>query len=318
MVNQPQESPSGASSSGIALCGLVKSFGDVQAVRGVDIVIGRGETVALLGPNGAGKSTTIDMMLGLSRPDAGTVGVFGRTPAEATRAGLVSGMLQVGDLIRELKVRELVKVMASLYPDPLDVDEVMALTGITDIGGRRTNKLSGGQSQRVRFAIALVANADLLVLDEPTVALDVAGRRDFWTAMRRVAAEGRTVVFATHYLEEADAYADRIVLMAQGRIVADGPTTEIKAKVGLRTIRATLTAVDAATLRALPGVTNVEQHGGSVTLQCTDSDAALHRLLRDHPETRDIEVRGAGLEEAFLELTGSDQSHLANQTEQAR
>jgi ABC-2 type transport system ATP-binding protein len=275
-------------------------------VRGVDIAIERGETVALLGPNGAGKSTTIDMLLGLSRPDAGTVSVFGRTPAQATAAGLVSGMLQVGELIRDLTVREIVTMMASLYPRGRPVDEVMALTGIAEIAGRRTQKLSGGQGQRVRFALALVADAELLVLDEPTVALDVESRRSFWTAMRNVAASGRTVLFATHYLEEADAYADRIVLMARGRVVADGPTTEIKAHVGLRTIRATLPGADADALRALPGVSSVELRGESITLQCADADAALHRLLREHPQTRDVEVRGAGLEEAFLELTGDE------------
>jgi ABC-2 type transport system ATP-binding protein len=292
--------------AGIALEGLHKSFGAVPAVRGVDIRISPGETVALLGPNGAGKSTTIDMMLGLSRPDAGRVSLFGHSPAEATRAGLVSGMLQVGELIRDLTVRELVTMMASLYPAALDVDDVLALTGTTEIAMRRTQKLSGGQSQRVRFAIALVANAHLLVLDEPTVALDVEGRRDFWTAMRAVAASGKTVVFATHYLEEADAYADRIILMARGRLVADGSTTEIKARVGLRTIRATLPGVDDDRLLALPGVVSVQRHGDAVTLRCGDSDAALFRLLADHPGACDIEVRGAGLEEAFLELTGDD------------
>jgi ABC-2 type transport system ATP-binding protein len=291
---------------GIRLEGIVKSFGAVEAVRGVDLAIAGGETVALLGPNGAGKSTTIDVMLGLSRPDAGTVSVFGHSPREATAAGLVSGMLQVGELIRDLTVRELVTMMAALYPAALDVDEVLAVTGTEEIAGRRTQKLSGGQSQRVRFAVALVANADLLVLDEPTVALDVEARRDFWAAMRRAAAGGKTVLFATHYLEEADAYADRIVVMARGRVVADGPTTEIKARVGLRTIRATLPGADADELRALPGVVSAVVHGDVITLQCADSDAALHRLLPDYPGARDIEVRGAGLEEAFLELTGDE------------
>jgi ABC-2 type transport system ATP-binding protein len=302
--------------SGILLQGLVKSFGDVPAVRGVDIRIPVGETVALLGPNGAGKSTTIDMMLGLSSPDAGTVSLFGHSPGEATKAGLVSGMLQVGELIRDLTVRELITMMGSLYPAALDVDEVLKLTGTAEIAGRRTQKLSGGQSQRVRFAIALVANADLLVLDEPTVALDVEGRRDFWTAMRDVAAEGKTVVFATHYLEEADAYADRIVVMARGRVVADGPTTEIRAKVRLRTIRVTLPGADPELLRGLPGVSSVQRHGDAVTLQGSDSDAALRRLLHDYPEARDIEVRGAGLEEVFLELTGEE--HHTDEDEEAR
>jgi len=180
--------------------------------------------VALLGPNGAGKSTTIDMLLGLLAPDAGTVSVFGRPPSEAVADGAVGAMLQTGALIRDLSVRELVSMMASLYPAPMDVDEVLELTGVSEISGQRTQKLSGGQSQRVRFAVALVSNPELLVLDEPTVAMDVEGRHGFWTTMREFAARGKTIVFATHYLEEADAYADRAVLMAHGAVVADGPT----------------------------------------------------------------------------------------------
>ena len=174
-------------------------------------------------------------------------------PAQAVAAGVVGGMLQTGSLIEYLSVRELVTMVASLYPRPLPVDEVLRLTGAAGFADRRTNKLSGGQTQRVRFAIALVANPDLLVLDEPTAALDVEGRREFWASMRAVAAEGKTVIFATHYLEEADAYADRIVLMARGRVVADGPATEIKARVGGRTIRATLPGADLAHSLRLPG-----------------------------------------------------------------
>jgi ABC-2 type transport system ATP-binding protein len=181
---------------------------------------------------------------------------------------------------------------------------VLELTGIDDIADRRTQKLSGGQTQRVRFAIALVSDADLLVLDEPTVALDVEARHAFWTAMRNVASQGKTIVFATHYLEEADAYADRIVLMANGLIVADGPATEIKARVGLRTIRATLPDIDLVELRGLPSVGSVERRGEAVVVTSADSDTALRAILHAYPQARDIEVRGAGLEEAFLELTG--------------
>jgi len=298
------------STSGIAVSGLVKSFGSVHAVRDVDIVIEPGETVALLGPNGAGKSTTIDMLLGLTRPDQGTISVFGHSPADAVKSGIVGAMLQTGTLIRELSVRELVSMVASLYPHPLDVGEVLRLAGIDDIANRRTNKLSGGQVQRVRFAIALVSDAELLVLDEPTVALDVEGRHEFWTAMRAFAARGKTVLFATHYLEEADAYADRIILMAKGRVVADGPATEIKSKVGLHTIRATLENVDSESLALLPGVSKVDRHGEAVTLSCTDSDAALRALLNRYAAARDIEVRGAGLEEAFLELTAEPTTQM--------
>ncbi len=296
--------------TGIRLTGLVKSFpsphGPVHAVRGVDIAIAAGETVALLGPNGAGKSTTIDMLLGLLPPDAGTVTLFGRRPADAIKAGAIGAMLQTGAVINDLSVRELIDMMASLYPNPLGVEETLQLANISDIADRKTNKLSGGQTQRVRFAVALVSNPDLLVLDEPTVAMDVEARRDFWATMRGFTSRGKTVVFATHYLEEADAYADRIVLMARGVIVADGPATQIKATVGLRTIRATLPGVSLDELRRLPGVSNADQHGEAVLLSCSDSDATLRALLPAYPQARDLEVTGAGLEQAFLQLTGDE------------
>jgi ABC-2 type transport system ATP-binding protein len=293
-----------AATSGIELQGVVKSYGEVRAVRGIDVTIGTGETVALLGPNGAGKSTTIDMLLGLLQPDSGSVGVFGMRPDQAVASGAVGAMLQTGGLIRDLRIRELVAMVASLYPHPLDVDEVLDLTGTTGIADQLTQKLSGGQTQRVRFAIALVADPELLVLDEPTVAMDVEARRDFWTTMREFAARGKTVVFATHYLEEADAYADRAVLMAHGRVIADGPTTEIKSLVGTRTIRATLPGARLEQLERLPGVTRAERRGEAVVLSCSDSDRAIRAFLAAFDEARDIEIAGAGLEDAFLQLTG--------------
>jgi ABC-2 type transport system ATP-binding protein len=229
-----------ASNDGVVLSRLSKAYGRLRAVDSIDLSIRRGQTVAILGPNGAGKTTTIEMVLGLTRPDSGTVTLFGKSPAQAVAAGAVGGMLQTGALVEYLSVRELVTMVASVYPRPLPVEHAMRLAGVTEFAERRTNKLSGGQTQRVRFAIALVSNPDLFMLDEPTAAVDVEGRREFWASIRAVAAEGKTVIFATHYLEEADAYADRIVLMARGRIVADGPATEIKAKVSGRIIRATI------------------------------------------------------------------------------
>jgi ABC-2 type transport system ATP-binding protein len=306
---------SNAAGAGIVLSRLSKSYGNVHAVRSVDLAIAPGETVAILGPNGAGKTTTIEMVLGLTRPDSGTVTLFGKSPAQAVAAGAVGGMLQTGALVEYLSVRELVTMVASVYPRPLPVEQAMRLAGVTEFAGRRTNKLSGGQTQRVRFAIALVSNPDLFMLDEPTAAVDVEGRREFWASIRAVAAEGKTVIFATHYLEEADAYADRIVLMARGRIVADGPATEIKAKVSGRIIRATIPvagpagpagSADTAALAALPGVTNAERHGEAVILTCADSDLTLRALLSRFPAARDIEVAGAGIEEAFMALTADD------------
>ncbi|MGD0197253.1 MAG: ABC transporter ATP-binding protein [Solirubrobacteraceae bacterium] len=301
-----------AHGSGVRLSGLEKSFrspeGPVHAVRGIDVEIARGETVALLGPNGAGKSTTIDMLLGLQSPDSGSVTLFDRMPRDAVDAGLVGAMLQSGALIQYLSVRELLTMMAGMYPAPLSVDEVLAQTGLERIAPRRTQKLSGGETQRVRFAMALVSNPDLLVLDEPTVAMDVESRRGFWDAMHAFAGRGKTVLFATHYLEEADQNADRVVLMAQGRVVADGPPTAIKAQIGTRTIRATLPDAEHAVLDDLPGVASAERRGDSVKLSCTDSDQTIRALLERFPAARDIEITGAGLEDAFLALTADDGS----------
>jgi ABC-2 type transport system ATP-binding protein len=212
-------------------------------------------------------------------------------------------MLQTGSLIGHLRVRELVAMVASLYPRPLEVENVLALSGCGKFADRPTTKLSGGQVQRVRFAIALVANPDFLLLDEPTAALDVEGRRDFWASMRTVAAGGKTILFATHHLEEADAYADRIVVLARGCIIADGPPAEIKARSGGRTIRATLPDADPATLRALAEVIDVELRGDTVTFTSSNAEATLRELLNGFSSVRDLEVRGAGLEEAFIALT---------------
>ena len=293
--------------AGVRLRGLRKAYdtpsGTVEAVRDVDLEIAPGETVALLGPNGAGKSTTIDMLLGLQQPDAGTVGVFGAPPHEAVAHGRIGAMLQSGGLLDHLTVRELLTMVANLYPAPLAVGEALARAGVEELAERRTERLSGGQTQRVRFALALVSDPELLVLDEPTVGMDVEARHAFWTAVRGLAGGGATVLFATHYLEEADRYADRVVLMARGEVVADGPATEIKAMVGTRMIRATLPNASPARLEALPGVVSVERRGAAVALSCSDSDVAIRALLAAEPDARDIEIGGAALEQAFLQLT---------------
>jgi ABC-2 type transport system ATP-binding protein len=302
--------PDVAPEGGIVLTHVSKSYGAVRAVRSLDLAIAPGETVALLGPNGAGKTTTIDIMLGLTRPDQGTVSVFGVPPARAVQAGWIGGMLQTGAPLDHLRVRELIALTASYYPAPLRVDDVLRLAGVDAFAGQWTTRLSGGQAQRVRFAAALVGDPDLLLLDEPTAGIDVAGRRDFWQSMRDIAEQGKTVVFATHYLEEADAYADRIVLIANGLLVADGPATEIKAQAASRTIRGTLPDADTEALRALPGVLAADRHGDAVTLSCSDADTALRALLAAVPAIRDVEVRGGSLEEAFMELT-AEQGDIA-------
>jgi ABC-2 type transport system ATP-binding protein len=286
----------------VRLAGLTKRYGQLTAVDSLDLTIRSGEVVALLGPNGAGKSTTIDMLLGLSRPDAGTVSLYGVTPAEAIRRGQVNALLQSGGLLPDLTVREIVALVAALHDRPRPVPEVLDRAGVADLAKRRVGELSGGQQQRVRFAMALVSGPDLVVLDEPTTGLDVEARREFWATMREETRLGRTVLFATHYLDEADAYADRIVLMRAGQVVADGTAAQIKSVVSGRTIRATLPGADLATLAALPGVDAAEGRGDSVLLHCTDSDATLRALLAG-TAAYDIEVTARGLEDAFLALT---------------
>ncbi len=224
----------------ISLGDLTKSFGDVHAVRGIDLQIEQGEIVAFLGPNGAGKTTTIDMLLGLSRPTDGSVEVLGLPPRQAIARGLVSAVMQTGGLLKDLTVRETVEYTASLFADTQPVDAVLAHAGITGLADRRVGKCSGGEQQRLRFAMALLSDPALLLLDEPTTGMDVEGRRAFWSAIRRDAEQGRTVLFATHYLEEADQYADRIVLMRKGRIVADGTGCPDQGLAAGRTVRATL------------------------------------------------------------------------------
>ncbi|RJQ80570.1 ABC transporter ATP-binding protein [Pseudonocardiaceae bacterium YIM PH 21723] len=288
----------------VGLSGLHKSYGDVHAVQGVDLTIAPGEVVALLGPNGAGKSTTVDMLLGLTKPDAGEIRVFDQTPAEAVRAGTIGAMLQTSTLLDDATVAETVGLIAALHRQPMTVAQALAAADVADLANRRCTKLSGGQKQRVRFAMALVSNPDLLVLDEPTVAMDVETRRGFWGSMRTYTEGGRTVLFATHYLEEAEEFADRVVLMRDGQIVADGSVAQIRNTVAGRTIRAVIPG--APVLDALPGVRDFSVRGDQVELVCADSDAALRALLATFPQARDIEVNSMGLEDAFLALTSKN------------
>jgi ABC-2 type transport system ATP-binding protein len=293
----------------VMLAGLRKHYGQVRAVDGVDLVIAPGEVVALLGPNGAGKSTTVDMLVGLSKPDGGTVTVFGASPRDAVSNGTIGAMLQGGALLDDATVGEVVAMVASLHRKPLPVAEVLRRTGTEDLASRRCNKLSGGQKQRVRFAVALVSDPDLLVLDEPTAAMDVAGRRDFWRSMHAYTESGRTVLFATHYLEEAENYADRVVLMRSGQVVADGSVAEVTSLVAGRVLRAAIPGSTEQALRVLPGVSEVEVRGEKVTVSSRDSDATLRAVLQMFPQARDIEVTAVGLEGAFLTLTGDDSVH---------
>lgn len=293
------------SEAAIEMRGLVKTFGTVRAVDGLDLTVAPGEIVAFLGPNGAGKTTTIDMLLGLSRPDAGGVTVFGGTPSDAIANGRISAVLQSGGLLPDLTVAETVRLIGALYANPRPVQEVLRRAGIDGIADRPVGKCSGGQQQRLRFALALLPDPELLVLDEPTTGMDVEGRRDFWAAIRQDAARGRTVLFATHYLDEADAYSDRIVLVRGGKVIADGSAAQIKNLAAGRTISATLPGGDQASLLAIPGVDRVEQRGDRILVNAKDSDAVARYLLTATAAT-DVEITGHNLEEAFLALTGDN------------
>lgn len=286
----------------IATTALTKTYGAVQAVRGLDLTIRQGEVVALLGPNGAGKTTTIDMVLGLSTPTSGTVEVFGLTPREAVDRGLVAAVMQTGGLLKDLTVRETVQYIANLFPRTADIDGVMKIAGIDELAGRTVGKCSGGEQQRLRYAMALVSDPELVILDEPTTGMDVSSRRAFWENIHEDAQRGRTIVFATHYLEEADTWADRIVVVRDGQVVADGTPAQIKASSTGRSIRCTWPDADRAFLTALPSVDAVEIRGDTVVVRTRDSDSVTRTLLNDTP-AHDVEITAHGLEDAFVALT---------------
>lgn len=282
----------------------VKRFGPVRAVDGLDLAVAPGETVALLGRNGAGKSTTISLLLGLTEPDAGDVRLFGAPPERAVLAGRVGAMLQDARAVPRVTVRELVGFVARRHPAPMPLARALELAGIAELAGRRVDRLSGGQVQRVRFALALAGNPALLVLDEPTSALDVEARQAFWASMRGYARRGHTVLFSTHHLEEADAHADRILVIDHGRIVADGTGEQLKRSVGGGLVAFDLAGRPARGLDRLPGVRSLEVRGDRALLRTDDPDATVIALA-GMGAIRGLEVAPASLEDAFLTLTSS-------------
>ncbi|MFE0510233.1 ATP-binding cassette domain-containing protein [Streptomyces sp. NPDC058964] len=295
-------------SPAVSFTGAVKTYGAVRAVDGVDLEIARGETVALLGLNGAGKSTTISLLLGLHEPDAGTVELFGSVPERSVRAGRVGAMLQEARAVPRVTVGELVSFVASRYPAPMPVARALELAGIASLAQRRVDRLSGGQTQRVRFAVALSGDPALLVLDEPTAALDVEARHAFWDSMRTYARRGHTVLFSTHYLEEADAHADRIVVIDRGRIVADGTGEELRRSAGGNLVSLDLAGRTPDGLALLPGVRSVEVRGDRARLRTDDSDATVVALA-GLGAVHGLEVTPASLDDAFLALTSHKPSH---------
>ena len=285
-----------------------KRYDGHLAIDGESIAIPLGQTVAVLGPNGAGKSTTINLMLGLLDPSAGSVRILGLEPRVAVASGRVGAMLQSSGLPVAARVGELVTFARRLYPHPLPIASILGRAGLDRLERRAVETLSGGEAQRLRFALAIAGDPDLVFLDEPTVAMDVETRRAFWTQIEAFAAEGRTVVFATHYLAEADAVAERIVVLDHGRIVADGSPRSIKSRVTGRTVTfrvSTGSAADLARIRALPGVTSLETEGDRVTVITSDSDTVIAGLYGNGLHVRDLEIAGADLEDAFVALTAA-------------
>mgnify|MGYP002724253717 FL=1 len=307
----------------IAARGLTRKFGNVTAVDGIDIRIGSGDVVALLGPNGAGKTTTLDMMLGLIPPSSGSLEVLGGSPSDAVRAGRISALLQTGGLLADMTVRETVRYVAATYEDPAPIEEVLERTGLVELAGRRVSKCSGGEQQRLKFALALLAEPDVLILDEPTTGMDVGARRKFWDTMHAEATEGRTVIFATHYLQEAEEFANRIILMNRGKIAADGSMQDVRAIAGMRRVRAKVGGgrgssggqcgsggqhradeLIAAVTTAFAGTT-ASFDGETLHIITPDSDAVARHVLAD-PAVSDVTITDSSLEDAFMTLTSPD------------
>jgi len=283
-----------------------KHYGSLRAVDRLSLDLRAGETVALLGPNGAGKSTSLDMLLALRKPTSGRIRMFGSDPYHAVQSGRVGAMLQSGGLMPEVTVRELVTLVTGLQPHPVPVPTTLRRAGIEAIADQRVDRLSGGQTQRVRFALAIVGECDLIVLDEPTTAMDVETRRLFWASMKEEVAAGKTLLFATHYLEEADQAADRILVINRGRLLADGTPAEIKARAGAKRISFRLDNVDEPVLLGLPGLVSLDVRGDVVQIQSSDSDATLYALLDAGYRPREVEIGSLGLEQAFLAITAED------------
>ena len=303
-LNRPVRPQSGAVVA--RLTGVSKSFGPVRALSQVDLAVHAGEVVAVLGPNGAGKTTAVKLLLGLASANAGTVSVFGGDPRMPLNRLRTGAMLQVGRVPETLRVEELVDLFSSYYLKPMPVPETLAAAGLESIEKRRFSVLSGGQKQRVLFALAICGDPDLLFLDEPTVGLDVEARRTLWDEIRRLVVRGKTVLLTTHYLQEADALADRIVVINRGTIIAQGTPAEIKARTAGRQIRC-VTRLPVATVCSLPGVLEVCSDRGAVVIGTAAAEPVLRELFRRDPEVSAIEVTSAGLEDAFLALTRNNE-----------
>jgi ABC-2 type transport system ATP-binding protein len=299
---EPRPSTTTVTPTVASLESVTKNYGQIPALRGVDFDVHAGEVVALLGPNGAGKTTAVKLLLGLTQPNSGKVRVFAGDPSNPINRMRTGAMLQVGKVPETLKVREHIDLFSSYYQNPLPLAEVLAAAGLEKISDRKFGDLSGGQRQRVLFGLAICGNPDLLFLDEPTVGLDVESRRALWDEIRSLVDRGKTVLLTTHYLEEADALADRIAVINQGAIVAEGTPAEIKAKTSGKRIRC-MTSLSLDALRRIPGVAEVHEDRDAVEIHASQAEPVVRQLLAQDSLLSGLEVTSAGLEEAFLALT---------------
>lgn len=293
-----------------SLRGVTKKYGALSALHKVDFSVRRGEIVALLGPNGAGKTTAVRLLLGLTPPTEGTVNVFGGDPRNPANRIQTGAMLQVARVPETLKVREHIDLFSSYYPNPMSLSEVLEVAGLKGLETKPFGELSGGQRQRLLFALAICGNPDLLFLDEPTVGLDVEARRLLWDEIRKLVARGKTVLLTTHYLQEADALANRIVVINRGEIVAQGSPADIKAQTAGRKIRC-VSRVPLEEVRAIAGVIEAKQDREAIEIHVSHPEPVLRELLARDLTLSDLEVSSAGLEEAFLALTQSSGSSAA-------
>jgi ABC-2 type transport system ATP-binding protein len=284
------------------LKGAVKNYGNVRALDGVDLAVTAGEVLAVLGPNGAGKTTAISLLLGLLKADCGDATLFGENPTSLSARRRIGAMLQTAGVPDTIAVGELITLFRSYYPDPRTFVDIVSLAGVDDILKRRYGKLSGGQQRRVQFALSIVGRAQILFLDEPTTGLDIAARERMWKTIRMLAADGCAIVLTTHYLEEAEALADRVCVLAKGRVVAEGNVQQIRARVSQRRVSC-ISTLDANAIAAWPDVRAIDRSGERIEIVTDAAESVVRRLLSEDTALTELEVRRAGLAEAFVEIT---------------
>ncbi|EJP86523.1 ABC transporter ATP-binding protein [Bacillus cereus] len=296
----------------IEVNGVSKTFKHKKAVNNVSFHVNKGQIVALLGPNGAGKTTTISMMLGLKDPTEGNISIFGKSPKHREVRNSLGAMLQEVSVIDSITVEEAIELFRSYYTNPVEKEILLQLSNLEPERKQRCEKLSGGQKRRLNFALALAGNPELLFLDEPTVGMDITSRKTFWETIRKLASEGKTIILTTHYLEEADVLADRILLFANGKIIADGTPDEMKATISRKTISFySKEKIPKSLLKELPHVTEVQSNEGRFTLTTEDTDATLQAIYQRNLPVTDVSVERGSLDEAFEQFVANQKEGIA-------